>query len=116
MSELDDIRIQVATLRADVDRLQEDAAHTRAIASMADRDASEVRTAIRGIVQTQNALREDFLEMRTEHGRVLREIAGALGAVVATQQEHHEKLSRQDETLTRHGQMLEEILRRLPNK
>ena len=47
MGDLEEIRDRVDMLEAEVARLREDAAATRTLAAMADRDASEVRSALR---------------------------------------------------------------------
>jgi hypothetical protein len=92
VSDLDDVRAELAELRAEV-------ADIRVLSAMADRDAAGVR----GIVRAQNALRET----QVEQGQTLRGVAEAVGVLVAGQQRH-------EEILDSHGQMLAEILRRLP--
>lgn len=116
MSGLEEVRAELAALRADVDaltelraevaelraqrdevaRLRAETADTRALAAMADRDAADVRASLNGITRAQNALRET----QVEQGHTLREIAGAVGVLVQGQQRHEE--------------MLAELLRRLP--
>jgi hypothetical protein len=116
---LDDVRAEVAALRADVDRLRDDAAGTRVMAAMADRDASEVRTAIRGIVAAQNALRETQLEQGqalAQQGQSLRNIAEATAVLLAGQHHHEEILSSLVTTVTRYDEQFAEILDRLPAK
>lgn len=120
VSELDEVRAELAALRADVDeltglreevaRLRSETADTRALAAMADRDAADVRASLRGIVGTQNALRETQLEQ----GRSLQEIAGAVGALVVGQQQLVEGQRQLAEGQQRHEEVLAEILRRLP--
>ena len=112
MNELDEIRAEVEALRVDVDRLREDAAATRVIAVMADRDVSEVRTSIRGIVAVQNALRETQLEQ----GQTLRILAETTGALLTGPQRHEEILSSLVATVARHDELFAEILDRLPPK
>lgn len=103
MSDLDEIRERLGTLEEAVDRLRADAAArredvtaTRTLAALADRDAAEVRGALRGHTQVLNALRESQIE----HGQVL-------GALVAGQHRHDEVLDRHSEVLDRHGVMLD---------
>lgn len=97
VSDLEDVRAEVAALREEVSALRAETADTRVLAAMADRDAANVRASLNGIIRAQNALRES----QVEQGRTLREIAGAVGAVVEGQQ--------------RHDELLAEILRRLPS-
>lgn len=67
VSELEDVRAEVAALREEVARLRDEAADIRALAAMADRDAAGVWSAINAINRAQNAL----LETQVEHGRTL---------------------------------------------
>jgi hypothetical protein len=121
---LEEVRAEVAELRAEVAQLRDEAADTRALAAMADRDASNVRTAIGGIVATQNALRETQVEQGQTllaHGSTLRGIADAVGVLLTGQAALAEAVGRHEEILTgltagqkRHDEVLAEILRRLP--
>ena len=76
MSEPDEVRAEMAALR-------DEAADTRALAAMADRDAAGVRSAINAINSTKNALRET----QVEHGRTLERVADAVGVLVTGQVE-----------------------------
>ncbi|MGK5497564.1 hypothetical protein [Streptomyces sp. URMC 125] len=67
LEELERKVARIGELEAEVARLREDAASTRTLASMADRDVAEMRTTMRGHTQVLNALRETQLE----HGQVL---------------------------------------------
>ena len=115
-----EVRAELAALRADVEQLtglrdevaalRAEAADTRVLAAMADRDASSVRASLNGITRVQNALRET----QVEQGRTLRGIAGAVGALVEGQQRLSENQQQLTEGQQRHEEMLTEILRRLP--
>lgn len=93
--EMDDVRRRLEALEAEVDRLRDDAAHTRALSAMADRDAADVRATARANTQMLNALRETQLEQSRvlqehgrvlqEHGRVLRDLAEVVGGVATGQ-------------------------------
>jgi ABC-type transporter Mla subunit MlaD len=79
MSELDDIRgeiadlcsqvLELATLRDEVAELREATAHSQALSAMADRGVAGLRPAILGLVRTQNALRETQLEQSKDLAR-----------------------------------------------
>ena len=89
VSDLDEIRDRMDALEAEVSRLREDAAATRTLSAMADRDASEVRGALRAHTQSLNALRETQMEQgRTldAHTRTLHTLADAVGGLVTGQQ------------------------------
>ena len=103
------------------------------MAAMADRDVSETRTAIRGIVAVQNALRETQLEQgRTleQHSQSLKSLAEVSGVLLAGQQHHGEILASLvagvgsleatvnsvAATVGRHDELFAEILDRLPPK
>lgn len=81
MSELDELRHRVDALEGEVERLREENAATRTLASMADRDVAEMRTSLRAHTQTLNALRETQLEQ----GRAVQGIAEAVGGLIAGQ-------------------------------
>jgi hypothetical protein len=102
VSELDDVRTEVAALRDEVSRLRDEAADTRALAAMADRDAAGVRASINAINRTQNALRET----QVEHSHTLNHIAEAVGGLVTTAARH-------DQVLDQLAAGQAEILRRL---
>jgi hypothetical protein len=72
---------------------------------MADRDAAEVRTSLRGHTLVLNALRETQLEQ----GRALAGIAEAVEALVAGQTQHGQQLA----TLTEGQQAILAELRRI---
>jgi len=131
VSELDEVRAEVSVLREEVAALRAETADTRVLAALADRDAATVRAGLHGIVQAQNALRET----QVEQGRALREIAGAVGALVEGQHRLEERQNRFEERQNRfeerqdqfaqrqdrfaegqqrHEALLNEILRRLP--
>lgn len=112
VSELEEIRAEVAELRAEVARLRDEAADTRALAAMADRDASGVRTAINGIAKTQMALRET----QVEQDGTLRGIAEAVGALVTGQVALTEAVGRHDEVLAQLVAGQADILRRLASE
>jgi chromosome segregation ATPase len=119
-----DLETRVEALEAEVARLREDGATTRAIAALADRDVAEIRTTNRATTAVLNALRETQLEQ----GQALQTIAGAvaglttqvagLDAKVSTLDAKVSTLAegqaRHEQILTQHGEMLTEILRRLP--
>jgi chromosome segregation ATPase len=126
-----DLETRVEALEAEVARLREDGATTRAIAALADRDVAEIRTTHRATTAVLNALRETQLEQ----GQALQTIAGAvaglttqvagldakvstLDAKVSTLDAKVSTLAegqaRHEQILTQHGEMLTEILRRLP--
>ena len=107
----------MAQIRADVDQLRAELVDVRVLASLADRDASDVRSALTGITRAQSALRETQMEQ----GQTLRQLSDAVGILVVEQQrqgevltQHTQALHQQGEVLTQHGEMLAEILRRLP--
>jgi chromosome segregation ATPase len=109
VSELDDVRAEIAALREEVAQLRGEAADTRALAAMADRDAAGVRGAINAINKTQTALRET----QVEHSRTLDHIAQAVGALVTSVHRHDQVL---DQLVTGQAQLAatqDEILRRL---
>jgi hypothetical protein len=110
VSELDDVRAEIAALRDEVAQLRDEAADTRALAATADRDASGVRAAIGGIAKTQSALRETQIEQ----GRALVGIADAVSVLVAGQAALTGSVSRHDELLAGLVSGQAEILRRLP--
>ena len=87
MSELDQMRVRLEALEAEVARLREESAATRTLASMADRDVAEMRVTMRAHTQTLNALRETqleqgraFMKTLTEHGQVLAAILAKLNS------------------------------------
>lgn len=65
----DDVEVRLTTLEHEVSRLREESAATRALAALADRDVSEIRSELRSHNRVLNALRETQLE----HGRKLEE-------------------------------------------
>ncbi|HEY6795892.1 MAG TPA: hypothetical protein VI248_14530 [Kineosporiaceae bacterium] len=95
MSELDDVRAELAELRVEV-------ADIRVFASMADRDAAGVR----GIVRAQNALHET----QVGQAQTLRGMADALAALVLGQQRHERTLQAQGATLVVHGEILSRLV------
>jgi hypothetical protein len=119
VSDLDEIRERMDAPEAEVSRLCEDAAATRTLAAMADRDASEVRGALRAHTQSLNALRETQIEQgRTldAHTRTLHTLADAVGGLVTGQQALTETVSGLAQTVgglvegqQRHDQALAEI-------
>ncbi len=104
MSDLDEIRNRMDVLEAEVTRLREEAVATRTLAALTDRDASEVRGALRAHMQALNALRETqvdqgrALEAQT---RTLETIAEAVGGLAAGQSRHDEDLSEIKDLLRR---------------
>jgi hypothetical protein len=90
-------------------RLRDEAADTRALAAMADRDAAGVRAVIGGITKVQNALRETQIE----HGRTLSGIADAVGVLVAGQVTLTETVHGHDDVLAQLVAGQAEILRHL---
>ena len=117
VSELEEIRAEVAALRAEVSQLRDEAADTRALAAMADRDAAGVRAAITGNGRAQTALRET----QVEQSGTLRGIAEAVGALVRGQDllttgqaALAEAVGRDEELLAGLAAGQTEILRRLP--
>jgi chromosome segregation ATPase len=112
-----DLETRVEALEAEVARLREDGATTRAIAALADRDVAEIRTTHRATTAVLNALRETQLEQ----GQALQTIAGAVAGLTTQVAGLDAKVStlaegqaRHEQILTQHGEMLTEILRRLP--
>ncbi|GGP00289.1 hypothetical protein [Wenjunlia tyrosinilytica] len=95
MSEVEELRRRLEALEGEVDRLREENAATRTLASMADRDVAEMRAALRAHTQTLGALRETQLDQSRTldahgtvlegHGRTLRTIADAVGTLVTGQ-------------------------------
>jgi uncharacterized coiled-coil protein SlyX len=119
-----ELETRVTTLEAQVARLQEDGVATRSMAALADREVADVRATDRATRSLLHALRET----QVEQGQAITGIAGAVGAL-ATQVDalgaHLGALSgqvadlaegqtRHEQTLTQHGQLLAEILSRLP--
>lgn len=88
VSDIDDLRARLVVVEDQVTQLVEDAAATRALAAMADRDVATFRQEMRGHTRVLNALRETQLEQ----GRTL--------------QEHSRTLEEQSRTLAQHGQTL----------
>lgn len=80
---------RIGELEAEVARLREDAAATRTLASMADRDVAEMRTTMRGHTQVLNALRETQIEQ----GHTLEGIASVVGGLVVGQAQVSERLN-----------------------
>lgn len=98
---MDALEVEMARLRglpAELDRIREDAAETRALATMADRDASEVRTALRAHTQALTVLRET----QVEQGHTLQTIAEVVGGLAVGQERHEELLDRYTATLDQH--------------
>jgi hypothetical protein len=95
VSDIDDLRARLVVVEDQVTQLAEDAAATRALAAMADRDVAAFRQEMRGHTRVLNALRETQLEQ----GRTLQEHGRELGALRETQLE-------QGLTLAQHGQTL----------
>ncbi|HEY6795457.1 MAG TPA: hypothetical protein VI248_12340 [Kineosporiaceae bacterium] len=89
MRDLDEIRTRLGALEDEVTRLRDDAAATRTLAALADRDASEVRSALRAHTPALSALRET----QVEQSRTLETIAQAVGTVVAEQGQQRETLA-----------------------
>ena len=84
MSDLDEIRDrldaledEVTRLRDDAEARREDATATRTLAALADRDAGEVRGALRAHTRLLNALRET----QSEQGRALVSVSQAVGGL-----------------------------------
>lgn len=78
---------RISELEAEVARLREDAASSRALASMADRDVAEMRTTMLGHTQVLNALRETQIEQGQtlqQHGRMLEQLAQVVGGLVVS--------------------------------
>lgn len=126
-----DLETRVEALEAEVARLREDGATTRAIAALADRDVAEIRTTHRASTGMLNALRETQLEQ----GQALQTLAGAVAGLTtqvagldAKVTAVAESQARQREVMATQGQRLDqlttlvrdlaegqaEILRRLP--
>jgi hypothetical protein len=86
---------RIGELEAEVARLREDAASSRTLASMADRDVAEMRTTMRGHTQVLNAIRETQIERARAmeaHGRTLQGIAGVVGDLVVGQHQLTERV------------------------
>jgi hypothetical protein len=87
---------RINELEAEVARLREDAASTRTLASMADRDIAEMRTTMRGPTQVLGALRETQIEQGRALealSRTVEGIAGAVGGLALGQQRLAERVS-----------------------
>lgn len=123
MSDLDELRsrvdaleAEVARLRevaADLERLREDAAATRTLAAMADRDASEVRSSLRAHSQSLGVLRDSQLEqgeVLDVHTTTLRTIADAVGGVLAGQHRHEQALQGHTSALVDISTMLRQLI------
>ncbi|MER6366474.1 hypothetical protein [Kitasatospora sp. NPDC001527] len=102
---MDEVRQRLTALEAEVDRLREESAQTRALAAMADRDTAEMRTALRAHTQVLNALRETQLEQ----GQAIQGLAQAVGVLVAGQSEHSRVL---ESVVAGQTAILEELRRR----
>ena len=81
VNEFDEVRAEIAEIRAESVPLRAEIVSARALAAMADRDVSEVRAAIGGIVKVQSALRET----QVEQGQTLRHIADVVGTLAIGQ-------------------------------
>ncbi|WP_367141230.1 MULTISPECIES: hypothetical protein [Streptomyces] len=78
---------RIGELEAEVARLREDAASSRALAGMADRDVAEMRTTMRGHTQVLNALRETQIEhgqQLTAVNSTLQQLAQVVGSLVVS--------------------------------
>lgn len=69
MSETEELRRRIEALEAEVATMREDAATTRALVAINDRDVAEFRTELRAHKQVLHALRETQLEQ----GQAIRE-------------------------------------------
>ncbi|MDH6711161.1 hypothetical protein P3T27_007913 [Kitasatospora sp. MAA19] len=63
-SELDGLRVRVAALKAEVDRLRKESTAARTLAATADRDGTEVRSSPRGRTQVPHTIREERVAQR----------------------------------------------------
>ncbi|MFJ9844207.1 hypothetical protein ACIRYZ_27870 [Kitasatospora sp. NPDC101155] len=115
MGELDDLRARLAALEAEVDRLREESAATRAPAAAvaADRDDAEVRSPAPERTPVPDAVRAD----RAGQRQSMTGLADVLGVMVSGQAEQTmllraqtRTLETQSSTLTRHGRFLESLL------
>jgi hypothetical protein len=102
VSDIDDLRARLVVVEDQVTQLAEDAAATRALAAMADRDVAAFRQEMRGHTRVLNALRETQLEQ----GRTLQEHGRELGALRETQLEQGLTLEEHGRTLQEHGREL----------
>jgi hypothetical protein len=123
VSEPNEIRDRVDALEEEVARLRENSvvqsretAATRALAAMADRDASTVHTTLRGYNLTMNALRDT----QVQHGRLLSHLVegqekhharldgltSSVGALADGQERLAEELARQGDVQARQGEEL----------
>ncbi|MFF2144043.1 hypothetical protein [Kitasatospora sp. NPDC058190] len=112
MGELDDLRARLAVLEAEVDRLREESAATRAPAA-ADRDRAGARFSAPERTPVPDAVRAD----RAEQCQSMTGLADVLGVMVSGQAEQTmilraqtRTLETQSTTLTRHGRFLESLL------
>jgi chromosome segregation ATPase len=103
VSDIDELRDRLVVVEDQVTQLAEDAAATRALAAMADRDVAAFRQEMRGHTRVLNALRETQLEQ----GRTLHEHGRELGALRETQLEQGRTLEEQGRTLQEHGRTLQ---------
>jgi hypothetical protein len=109
VSDIDDLRARLVVVEDQVTQLAEDAAATRALAAMADRDVAAFRQEMRGHTRVLNALRETQLEQgRTlqEHTRMLGEHTRMLGEHGRMLGEHGRMLGEQGRMLAGHGETL----------
>ncbi|MFJ2868296.1 hypothetical protein [Kitasatospora sp. NPDC087314] len=118
MGELDDLRARLAALEAEVGRLREESAATRATAVKAGRDGTEVQSSVDDLTRAPDAVRTD----RVEQHRSMTHLADAVGVMVSDQAEQTRVLrargqtpetrisASRSSTLPQHGQFLESLL------
>jgi hypothetical protein len=119
-----DLEIRLTVLEERVARLHLDGAQTRVLAATVDRDAAAVRVEQRqytAAVQNLGAGIEQLTSVATHlaagldrHEDMLTALARGQDRLTAGQGAHTEILTQHTETLAHHGQLLTEILRRLP--
>ncbi|HSK95977.1 MAG TPA: hypothetical protein VK891_05100, partial [Euzebyales bacterium] len=111
MSAIDELRERLVAVEERIDELAINAAATRAMAAMADRDVAKFRPAMSGHTRALNALRETQIEQgRTlaEHTRLLDEHGRKLDEQGRVLEEHGRKLDEQGRVLEEHGRKLDE--------
>ncbi|MFE5588107.1 hypothetical protein [Kitasatospora sp. NPDC056531] len=113
MGELDELRARLAVLEAEVDRLREESAATRAPAAPTGRDGAEVRPR----APQRTPVPEEVHPDRAGQRQSMTRLADAVGVMVSDQAEQTmllraqtRTLETQSTTLTKHSRFLESLL------
>ena len=110
VSAIDELRERLVAVEDRVEELAVDAAATRAMAAMADRDVAMFRPAMSGHTGVLNALRETQIEQGhtlVEHSRMLDEQGRTLAGHSRILAEHTRKLDEHTRILVEHSRMLD---------